>query len=164
LPFEQQKNRPASDERGMSLQQVATRHPAPLARQWLRLAPGLRSAAQSALVALGWALFIASWIKVGRGVTGDTVVSTLLLVVGVTVLSLSVTILWIAHNLSIFRRKGPRTNARDIDFEFDKDFLGRDLDADWDVVGRSSKILVGVREDFKSFVAAGVKLESQASA
>jgi hypothetical protein len=148
----------------MSLQQVAYRHPSLLGRQWLRLAPGLRSAAQSAVVALGWALFIAGWVKVGRGVTEGTVVSTLLLIVGVTVISLTVTIFWIAHNVSIFRRKGPRTNARDIDFEFDKDFLGRDLDADWDAVGRSSKILVAVREDFKSFVAAGVELENQASA
>jgi hypothetical protein len=148
----------------MSLQQVADHHPAFLGLQSLRLAPGLRSAAQSAVVALGWALFIAGWVKVGQGVTGGTVVSTLLLIVGVTVFSLTVTIFWIAHNVSIFRRKGPRTGARDIDFEFDKDFLGRDLDADWDAVGRSSKILVAVREDFKSFVAAGVELESQASA
>ena len=148
----------------MSLQQVADRHPAPLALQWLRLAPSLRSAGQGALVVLGWALFIASWVKVGRGVTGDTVVTTLLLVVGVAVISLSVTILWIAHNVSIFRRKGPRTNARDIDFEFNKDFLGRDLDADWDAVGQSSKILVAVREDFKSFVAAGAEQQIRASA
>jgi hypothetical protein len=148
----------------MSLQQVANRHSIPLGRQWLQLAPGLRFAAQSAVVAFGWALFIAGWVKVGRGVTGGTVVSTLLLVVGVAVFSLTVTIFWIAHNVSIFRRKGPRTSARDIDFEFEKDFLGRDLDADWGVVGRSSKILVAVREDFKSFVAAGAMQESQASA
>lgn len=148
----------------MSLQQVADRQPTLLDRHWLRLAPGLRSAAQSAVVALGWALFIGGWIKVGRGVTGGTVVDTLLLVVGTTIISLTVTILWIAHNLSIFRRKGPRVDARDIDFEFDKDFCGRDLDADWDAVGRSSKILVAVREDFKSFVAADSELESRVSA
>lgn len=147
----------------MSLQQVADSPLALLRGHWLRLTSVLQVAAQSALVVLGWALFIAGWVKVGRGVAVGTVVSTLLFIVAVTVISLTVTILWIAHNISIFRRKGPRTNARGAGFEFEKDFLGRDLDADWNAIGRSSKIRVVVREDRKTFVGTDAKLENRGS-
>lgn len=81
------------------------------------------------LVALaGWVLFIYWWWIVFRRVSPLEVRFTLWFIgLSLAAIVLS-TALWAAHNLRVFRRKGPRTQLRDITPDFTHDTVGRRVD------------------------------------
>jgi hypothetical protein len=112
----------------------------------------VRIALQATATGVAWVLFVAGWVDVARGADQILVVNTMLAIVAVIIISLSITALWIAHNIKIFRRKGPRTNLRTVTFDRQKDFLGQDLVANWDSLVTSQKVCVSVRGDRKCFL------------
>lgn len=81
------------------------------------------------LVALaGWVLFIYWWWIVFRRVSPLEVRFTLWFI-GLSLAAIVLTTaLWAAHNLRVFRRKGPRTTLRDITPDFTHDTVGRRVD------------------------------------
>jgi hypothetical protein len=112
----------------------------------------IRIALQAVATAVAWVLFVAGWIDVARGADQSLVVYTALAMFAVTIISLGITAWWIAHNMAIFRRKGPRRNLRTITFDRQKDFLGQELVADWDSLVASQKVRVSVRGNSKCFL------------
>ena len=80
------------------------------------------------LVVLTWILFAYWWNQVIPQITVEDA-SMAFLVIFLTVLATSVlTLLWVRHNIGIFRRKGPRKNLPAVSEHRDNDYLGRSLE------------------------------------
>ncbi len=81
-----------------------------------------------ALVALGaWALFFYWWREVlGFTRGGDVIFVLVFLAIAVSATTL-LNLVWVGHNVRIFRRKGPRTHVPEVSQERDTDSLGRPI-------------------------------------
>lgn len=80
------------------------------------------------LIALaGWALFAYWWTVVFARVSRSEIRFTILFVLAALVVCVLVTGLWVFHNVSIFRRKGPRKGLREATLDYSHDPLGREV-------------------------------------
>ena len=95
-------------------------------------AGGPRQALHLLIAVAGWALFFYWWSLVLARVDPAQVRFTALFVGISLVVVVSVTIVWVLHNLSIFRRRGARTKVRVVDENVSEDTLGRALQFDAD--------------------------------
>lgn len=113
-----------------------------------------RTAGHFGVAMTGWGLLALAWWRVASdpGEAG-TVVAIGLLVVAMLIVVVTATWLWIEHNLSIHRRKGPRRSVPAVAERFERDFLGRDLSADWSSVRASRRVEIRPDEDVKRFAA-----------
>lgn len=88
----------------------------------------VRRALHTLIALAGWVLFIYWWWIVSRRVSPSEVRWTMWFIgLAMAAIVLS-TALWAAHNLRVFRRKGPRTQLRDITPDFTHDTVGRRID------------------------------------
>ncbi len=112
-----------------------------------------RRLAHSLLIALGWLLFAWSWHRVttDRPEVGELRVLMVAAVIVVPLLTLS----WVAHNVGIYRRKGPRKAGRAVPLHYEQDFNGRTIDADFDRLACARRIDVVVDGGVKRFVEVG---------
>ncbi len=80
------------------------------------------------LVALGaWVLFFYWWDEV-LAFTRSRDVILVLVFLGVTVsVTTLINLVWVGHNVRIYRRKGPRTRIPEVSQERDTDSLGRPI-------------------------------------
>ena len=104
-------------------------------------------------IAAGWGVFAWSWLRVAGRTPAATAVWGVLAVAVITVVTVGLTTWWIAHNLRIYRRKGPRRSVPLAMPDYRSDFLGRSLQADWLLLRRSSVVVVRVDDEGKRFVA-----------
>ena len=104
------------------------------------------------LAVLTWILFISWWNQVIPQVTVEDA-SMAFLVIFLTFLICSVlTLLWVRHNVDIFRRKGPRKNLPSVSEEREADYLGRRLDhPGYDFLKDAPLVVVSREEDRKKF-------------
>ena len=104
------------------------------------------------LAVLTWILFISWWNQVIPQVTVEDA-SMAFLVIFLTFLICSVlTLLWVRHNVGIFRRKGPRKNLPSVSEEREADYLGRKLDhPGYDFLKDAPLVIVSREEDRKHF-------------
>ncbi len=110
-----------------------------------------------ALIALaGWALFGYWWTVVYARVSSSEVRFTVIFVLVASVISVAVTGLWVFHNLSIFRRKGPRKGVRDVVLDYSHDPLGRPVtfESTPEALLKAPAVRVRVDANGKSFRAA----------
>lgn len=78
------------------------------------------------LIALaGWALFLWWWWLVLGRTDPQEVRFTGIFILATLVLCVVMTGLWAAHNVAIFKRRGPRKRVRDVTYDFSRDRLGR---------------------------------------
>lgn len=84
-----------------------------------------RQILHTVIALLGWALFGFWWTVVYARVSGSEVRFTVIFVLVSLALTIAITGLWVFHNLSIFRRKGPRTGVREVVLDYSHDPLGR---------------------------------------
>jgi len=73
----------------------------------------------------GWALFLWWWWLVLRRTDPQEVRFTGIFILVTLVVCVVVTALWAAHNVSIFKRRGPRKAVRDVQYDFSRDRVGR---------------------------------------
>ena len=113
--------------------------------------PAARRLLHLLLIAAGWALFIWGWLRVtaGRPELGELRVLMLSALLVVPVLTLG----WVAHNVGIHRRKGPRRTVPAAPPRPAVDFNGRRLTADWASLVASRRIDIVLDGDAKRFVA-----------
>ena len=104
------------------------------------------------LIVLTWILFVSWWNQVIPQVTVEDA-SMAFLVIFLTFLICSVlTLLWVRHNIGIFRRKGPRKNLPPVSEERETDYLGRKLDhPGYDFLKDAPLVVVSREEDRKKF-------------
>ena len=89
-----------------------------------------------------WALILVLWVRVLRGTSPDV-----LLLAGGSVLvcgigSVAATRVWIAHNVAIHRRKGPRGAVPEVALEYVHDGVGRAVAAAWPDVRAAGIVVV----------------------
>ena len=102
--------------------------PAPAAPAVPRL-QAWRRLVHIALVALGWLLFAWSWHRVS--VNGPEIAELRWLMLSAVLVVPVLTLSWVAHNVGIHRRKGPRRSVPAVTTHLERDFNGRRLEADW---------------------------------
>jgi hypothetical protein len=76
----------------------------------------------------GWVLFVYWWWIVFRRVSPVEVRFTMWFIGLALVAIVLSTALWAAHNVRVFRRKGPRTKLREIAEDYSHDTVGRRVD------------------------------------
>jgi hypothetical protein len=110
-----------------------------------------RRIVHAGLIALGWLLFAWGWHRVTAAGPEIGELRWLLLtaVLVVPLLTLS----WVAHNVGIHRRKGPRRSVTAVTPRHDVDFNGRRIEADWPTLASARRIDILVEGERKRFVA-----------
>ncbi|MCA0240965.1 MAG: hypothetical protein LCI02_08885 [Proteobacteria bacterium] len=113
--------------------------------------PPLRRLLHALLIVLGWLLFAWSWLRVtaDRPAVGELKWLMLAALLVVPVLTLS----WVAHNVGIYRRKGPRRAVTPVAVQHDVDFNGRRIEADWPALASARCIEIVIDGEAKRFVA-----------
>ncbi len=98
----------------------------------------------------GWALFGWFWWHV---LTTQSFEHELLvwLIGGSVVLLPLVTLVWVAHNVSIFRSKGPRRQVRARDLQYSQDWLGRRVEADWPALRAAQAVNISFDNSGKQY-------------
>lgn len=115
----------------------------PLPNRWQRILHPL-------LIVFGWCLFAWFWWKelVAQDVDPRSI---MLLSVASAVALPAVTMLWILHNRSLYRRKGPRKTVREIDATYEQDWSGRPVHADWEALKQARVVAIRIDESGKHF-------------
>ena len=113
--------------------------------------PGLgpRLLLHAVVIALGWIGFVWMWVLVARQPWESQRLAWL--IAGSTVALPLITFAWVAHNRSIYRRKGERRAVAAADLSYDHDWHGRRVDADWAALRRCPDITVSVVGDGKRY-------------
>lgn len=101
----------------------------------------------------GWALFFYWWYLVAVRDWNRTLIALIILVT--LLVAPAVTLGWVAHNLNIFRRKGPRLGAPQVSFDYERDWNGREVVADWKALADEGVVVVGVDEGRKRYSPGG---------
>ena len=112
-----------------------------------------RQILHTVIALLGWALFGYWWTVVYARVSASEVRFTVIFVLVSLVLSIAITGLWVFHNLSIFRRKGPRTGVREVVLDYSHDPLGRPVtfESTPEILKQAPAVRVRVDANGKSF-------------
>lgn len=103
-----------------------------------RLPSRWRAVLHAGLVLAGWGLFAWCWFDVTR--RPNEVSDLWRLMIAAALLLPVVTIAWVAHNVGIHRRKGPRRSARPVSARYTQDFNGRPVQADWAALAHAGYI------------------------
>lgn len=113
------------------------------------LPPG-RRLLHTLLVLAGWVGFVWGWWRVAGG--QHDVAQLRLLILGSIVVVVVLTLGWVAHNVGIHRRKGPRKSVPRVQPRHEVDFNGRRLDADWEALRQARRVDIELDGDCKHFV------------
>ena len=127
-------------------------------------ATSIRALVQLMLVVIGWFIFLWAWVSVMRFTALETVVSTIILLATLALVIEVINLLWIWHNVNIFKKKGPRKGVPQVRYEFQGDFLGRRQDADWQNLREEALIIVGFDDERKVFTPGGAVLLQELAA
>ena len=100
-------------------------------------------------ILFGWAVFIWLWWDVMQG-QWDTA-GFWWIVIGSILVVPAITVIWIFHNVSLYRRLGPRKSVRAVKEAYPVDFKGRQVDADWDALRNARFITIGADDTHKQF-------------
>jgi hypothetical protein len=113
--------------------------------------PPRRRLLHALVIAAGWLIFAWSWHRVTAA--SPELGELRLLMLGALVVVPPLTLGWVAHNVGIHRRKGPRRSVTAVALRYDTDFNGRRIDADWSRLARARRIDIVVDGEHKRFVA-----------
>jgi hypothetical protein len=108
-----------------------------------------KGVAHVVVVALGWALFGYWWYEVAIKDWDKTDVALIILVT--LVVAPTVTLIWVAHNLYLFRRKGPRLSVPASSLEYAHDWNNRRVSADWNRLRDPGVVVISVDGDRKLY-------------
>lgn len=111
-----------------------------------------RDLVHGAFLAGAWALILVLWVRVLRGTSPDVLLLAggAVLVCGIA--SVAATRLWIAHNVGIHRRKGPRAAVPEVALDYGHDWLGRAVAASWPDVRAAGIVVVCASPARKAFL------------
>lgn len=101
-----------------------------------------RDVAHGAVLALAWTSILVLWVRVLRGTSPEVLVLAGSSVLVCAIVSVTVTRLWIAHNVGIHRRKGPRAAVPEVPLEYARDWVGRGVVAAWPDVRAAGIVVV----------------------
>jgi hypothetical protein len=117
----------------------------------------LRVAGHVILVVAGWFIFFYWWYLVAIRGWAETQVALLIFVT--LFAAPAVTLGWVAHNLGIFKRKGPRKGVPPVAMDYAHDWNQRRVVADWATLGEAGVIALTVVDDRKLYAPETVAVE-----
>lgn len=103
----------------------------------------------AALLAAGWLLFLYWWYEVAVQDWNRTAIALIILVT--LIVAPAVTVGWVLHNLSLFRRMGPRLRSPEVSTEYARDWNGRAIVADWRRLEGEAHVVVTVEDGRKLY-------------
>jgi hypothetical protein len=98
----------------------------------------------------GWALFGWFWWHVIATQSFDHRL-LVWLIGGSLVLLPLVTVIWVLHNVAIFRAKGPRRQVRERELQYPQDWMGRRVEADWPALRAAQAINIRLDNGTKQY-------------
>lgn len=104
---------------------------------------------QVLFVLAAWVLFVVFWVMVAISTPISSIAVSAIVIGAAVAAFLLVTLLWVAHNLRIYRDKGPRTGVRKVTGDFSHDFVKRPVVADWDDLSTAGLIAVTIDDGSK---------------
>lgn len=104
---------------------------------------------QALVVALGWIGFFWMWLLVAE--RPWEVRGLVWLIGGSLVVVPLITLYWVWHNRSIYRRKGPRRATAVVNESYLRDWNGREVQADWPMLRHARSITVHVGDEGKRY-------------
>jgi len=107
-----------------------------------RLASWPQRAAHVLIIAIGWGLYFWFWHLVSGKVTDSR--QLMLLLLGATIVVPVMTLSWVLHNVGIHRRRGARRTVPKGDPNYNVDYNGRSILADWPALAREQAIEISV--------------------
>lgn len=111
--------------------------------------PAGRRLAHALLLAVGWVAFGWLWWVVLRRFDEERYF-WMLAVFSLVVIP-ALTVIWVRHNLAIYRRLGPRRGVRPAPPPAGQDFNGRRIEADWGTLTGAQCVRVRLVGDAKRF-------------
>lgn len=111
-----------------------------------------RDVLHGAFLAAAWGLILVLWVRVLRGTSTEVLVLAGSSVVVCAAVSVACTRLWIAHNVGIHRRKGPRAAVPAAPLEYGHDWVGRTVVAAWPAVRDAGIVVVCASPATKVFL------------
>lgn len=116
-----------------------------------------RQIAHALVAGVGWVVFGWWWWLVLGRLNSDHVWFTVFFIAITTVVCVALTGIWSFHNLLIYRRRGPRTQVREVTSEFATDRLGRPIAylEPREALVRAALVEVGVEKDRKTYRSGG---------
>lgn len=105
----------------------------------------MRTLLHFVIVAAGWIGFVWMWILVARQ-PWDSMRLVWLIIASLIVAPL-LTAAWVAHNRSIYRRKGERRTVAAADTRYRRDWRRRVVKADWAAMAVSPVVTIDIDED-----------------
>lgn len=109
-----------------------------------------REPMHAVVAGLGWLGFVWLWWDVVVETSGAEVLRAVLLVVVLLLVVVPVNLGWVAHNVAIFRRKGPRTGLPSVSLDYEQDWTGRRVVADDAAVRDARLVEVDVVDEVKT--------------
>lgn len=104
------------------------------------------------VIAIGWGLYFWFWHLVASKVTDSR--QLMLLLLGATIVVPVMTLSWVLHNVGIHRRRGARRTVPKGDPNYNVDYNGRSILADWQALAREGEIEISVVGRLKCYRAA----------
>lgn len=104
---------------------------------------------QALVVALGWLSFGWMWLLVAQ--RPWEVRGLVWLIGGSLVVLPLVTLYWVWHNRSVYRRKGPRSAPVVVNEHYPRDWSGLEVHADWPQLRRARSVTVHVGDGGKRY-------------
>ena len=99
----------------------------------------------------GWFIYFWLWCRVIY-VYGQDLSPLVALFLVITIIVVpTLTLIWILHNVRIFKRKGMRQGRTTADDSYASDWKGRQVIANWTDMKQASSIVISVRENDKRY-------------
>lgn len=105
------------------------------------------------LVAVGWVSLLVLWGRVLRGTSPEMLLLAGGSVVACAIASITLTRWWIAHNVAIFRAKGPRTGMPAVPLDYTQDWVGRAVAGELDAARTAGIVVICASAARKVFLA-----------
>jgi hypothetical protein len=110
---------------------------------------GVQKLLHAIVLAIGWLLFFWAWLTVGENLSDHE--TLVWLIVATLVVSPVITLYWVLHNLSMFRRKGARLRTEDIVGAYTADWSGRTVVADWTALRAAPFTVIDIADARKTY-------------
>lgn len=75
------------------------------------------------------------------------------IVLGSFLVNLVISLAWVRHNLRLASRRGPRTGVPTATLDYQRDWTGRTVNADWSAVQQAAVVVVTQDDHHKHFAA-----------
>jgi len=107
------------------------------------------------LTVLTWILFVYWWGQVIPQVSFEDAIISFLVIILTAMVTSILTLLWVRHNINIFRRKGPRKGLPTVSEERFVDHLGRTISHPGNDILKASRVVIvsseGTGKSFEGF-------------